>query len=664
MKGANWRFVMFCAVALAWLHLGACDLHAQQALFFSTEEDFVSRGPVPADGNPIISDGDLLVIPKYPDMSVTQVYAHNRELLAKYEVRADLGLDAVDVLEREKRLIAFSTELDDPAGRFTAGDLLLTDGTILPHAALVARFDLPKRLDLGLDALQLVGDADSIARLIGVIRERGPDSWKENPGALPELLEELKVDILFSTEGTAPVPEKPRFLDGDLLSARTGTIVVSNADFLPSLPAGVPSRGVDFGCDAFTNAVDPIEQVKFDLFSTEISSLVRRLPFTDGDILARGNGVVLKNGTLIKPLEPVVAEVGLDALDYEGKDVPQTAMRITSIWWVKTADLDADGFAPNDLTGDSTDLTVNDRPFGSWLKIHGNLPNASPGFDPNDYEYRIEFLEAAATWKGIRSPNHYHPGDVNWYWEVEAAVPAGTSFAYVSDADGWFELSDFLRTDDRKTLVVWDSKERGNGKSALRISLKEKVSGTLTYSPTVPIALDNDVPRDNASYPDIVLTGAFTSQCDIPADARTITITGEIRDENFYRFGLVWYQSGLPANPIVTRYHDEGLAYLDGTGTLPVGAYPTLGTVTIPAGVGCGFIRLIAYDRTIVGEFHTRPPGVIDELTTEPDAWQARDYESFCFKTETKSAPPSEEASNGTPGCDGCGTESPVAARE
>ena len=31
-----------------------------ERLAYSTEEDFVTQGPLPLDGNPIISDGDLL----------------------------------------------------------------------------------------------------------------------------------------------------------------------------------------------------------------------------------------------------------------------------------------------------------------------------------------------------------------------------------------------------------------------------------------------------------------------------------------------------------------------------------------------------------------------------------------------------------------------------
>ena len=36
------------------------DLKHCEGFAYSTEEEFVTQGPEPADGNPIISDGDLL----------------------------------------------------------------------------------------------------------------------------------------------------------------------------------------------------------------------------------------------------------------------------------------------------------------------------------------------------------------------------------------------------------------------------------------------------------------------------------------------------------------------------------------------------------------------------------------------------------------------------
>ena len=82
---------------------------------FSTEEDFVMREGEPFDGDPYISDGDVLSIDGH-------VCARNAELLARFfpdqRYIADLGLDALDILNFADRIIAFSTELEDPRGAF------------------------------------------------------------------------------------------------------------------------------------------------------------------------------------------------------------------------------------------------------------------------------------------------------------------------------------------------------------------------------------------------------------------------------------------------------------------------------------------------------------------------------------------------------------------
>ena len=123
--------------------------------YFSTEEDFVTRGPTPPDGNRIISDGDLLT-------PTGQVYMRNADLLRRFKTGEDLGLDAADVISPDKHQVVFSTELDHPDGLFTAGDLLTTDGGVLPNAALLAAFRLRNRADLGLDAVQMIGQRDKI----------------------------------------------------------------------------------------------------------------------------------------------------------------------------------------------------------------------------------------------------------------------------------------------------------------------------------------------------------------------------------------------------------------------------------------------------------------------------------------------------------------------
>ena len=270
---------------------------------FSTEEDFLTDGPLPADGNPIISDGDLL------GRNHT-VCARNRELLAKWDVAVDLGLDAVDLVDVERALVAFSTELDDPRGRFGAGDLLATNGTVIPNLVLLTKFQVGH--DMGLDGLQFIGATENIIDFLNRAATFSREEWLKAPGLLFDLLQTFKVDIWISTESTELRASTVSILDGDLLSVGTGTVVVRQADLLPvAVPAGLPARGVDFGLDAVAaNRSGAIQTIRF---STEI--LFRgKPPFTDGDVLLKGNGVEVPNYDLIKAFEPRAKFLGLDAL--------------------------------------------------------------------------------------------------------------------------------------------------------------------------------------------------------------------------------------------------------------------------------------------------------------------------------------------------------------
>jgi hypothetical protein len=294
-------------------------------LFFSTEEDFVTQGPEPPDGNPIISDGDLLC-------SDCTVFARNRELLAAFQTQLDLGLDAADVIDAEakKPLVAFSTERKDPQRRFTDGDLLATNGAVIPNIALLASFGI-SRIDLGLDAVHFIGDKEAIVAFLDYAAEKGLDFWTENPNALPELLKKYNIDIWFSTEGTAPKPEDPSFLDGDLLSARDGIIIARNAILLPSsVPAGIPDRGVDFGLDAVIADRDGNRETI--QFSTEI--LYEGEPcFTDGDVILIGNGVVCTNEDLIRCFEPKENFLGLDALAVVMEEACEPSIEVDKQVW-------------------------------------------------------------------------------------------------------------------------------------------------------------------------------------------------------------------------------------------------------------------------------------------------------------------------------------------
>ena len=66
----------------------------------------------------------------------------------------------------------------------------------------------------------------------------------------------------------------------------------------------------------------------------------------------------------------------------------------------------------------------------------------------------------------------------------------------------------------------------------------------------------------------------------------------------------------------------------------PAGTNVLLGSITIPTGIDCGFIRLRAQDRTIVGSFNAKPPGLIDLLHRNTGEWDGYDWESFCFRAD------------------------------
>ena len=143
-----------------------------------------------------------------------------------------------------------------------------------------------------------------------MVKKYGREFWLENPKELIKYLKEFGIDIWFSTEGTAPWPKEPKFLT-ETCSLPLRVQVATNSDLLPpSVPAGIPERGVDFGLDAVT--LDKEQNIEF---STEIL-YEGELSFTDGDVLLRSDGVMIQNIELIKPFEPKAKELGLDALSF------------------------------------------------------------------------------------------------------------------------------------------------------------------------------------------------------------------------------------------------------------------------------------------------------------------------------------------------------------
>ena len=285
----------------------AADLADCVDFGFSTEEDFVTHGPEPPDGNPIISDGDLL-------SSSCKICARNADLLMTFDVSlgVDLGLDAVDVVTDGRDLVvAFSTELDSPnTGQFTAGDLLATNGTLIPNVVLTTRFQIG--YDIGLDGLHFIGDPQSILAFLGAAAFFTRSDWLGDPQVLIDLLNESEVDIWFSTEGTPPNLGLPAFIDGDVLSVSQGIVVAGNDQLLPtSVPAGIPVRGVDFGLDALGG--DRRGALAGLQLSTELG-FSGEPTFGDQDLLGYQASFVRSGASLVGCFEPLSDDLGLDAV--------------------------------------------------------------------------------------------------------------------------------------------------------------------------------------------------------------------------------------------------------------------------------------------------------------------------------------------------------------
>jgi len=559
----------------------------QSGVFFSTEEDFITRGPVPP-GGPIISDGDLL-------NSAGYVYMRNSELLNLFDVGFDLGLDAAHVIDVNDRWVIFSTELDHPWGMFTAGDLLGTNGAILPNAALLAAFDIPRELDLGLDAVHLRGKREDVIGFLDRVREEGREFLMENPKALMELLREFDVDIWFSTEGTAPSPNAPGFLDGDLLSAATGTIVLSNFDALPlAVPAGLPDRGVDFGMDAVTILSDPIEQIELLLFSTEINGLLPT--FTDGDALLRGDGVVFHNTSLINALEPKVRDLGLDALSI-GPPPPERCrfervggVTINPATWDFAAGY-VDPPARPDVVPPALE-PLKDHTFGREVSICGIISDDA-------VEHRVLFrLEGGADVPIVM------PRDPDLFWRDFPLWSLSTN-----PVTGWMNtaLWKWVRGTYLSNLILvdWNTRKEGilYGKYVLTLECKD-ADGNIRVCDELPVQVDNTVPVPK-------LTDELECNVYGPNDL-PLEVTGTIRDDgdNFYAYRLVVYNYHEGSRQFERRYYHEAPLLLDDSGTA---GYPTpvvLGQLDIPAVYGKKYpaggrytVFLYVYDRSLCGGF-------------------------------------------------------------
>lgn len=582
---------------------------------FSTEEDFMMRGGEPFDGNPYISDGDLLS----PN---GQVCARNAELLRRFDVKDDLGLDGVDILGFEPGLVAFSTELSSPHGTFTSGDVLITNGVIIPNTTLVAPFGI--NYDIGLDELKFMGKIDDILRFVDVARNIRGDEWKG--GKLQSMLKEFNIDIWFSIEGTKWDRQRP-ILDGDVLSA-SGNIIATNRDLLvPGAPAGLPNEGVDFGLDAFAVARDAIRKATEPLdlfFSTEILHQ-GKASFTDGDVLRRGGGVTVTNSMLIAGFNPAAKFLGLDALWFS-LGQPSADPRITTTCDLSVGDFNG-GIAP--LGGAGTGLHESplasppeltgtlERPCGAYVPVDGALPVPPVSVKRFRVVYREHTEPVPAVigdpgTPGIQTTWNLKKGMWRWIPFIGLQWVCELSATLSTNADGWMDASNYIDAKNgigsyigcphpELRLAVWNTQAlpagtpAGDPIPAVRdredhyvVWLEWEDAGAVLHRELVDhhVQLDNTLPVI-AAYPNGVQLRLMDGVTVVPAcgeapvGASQFQVWGQFADKHHHRFSL-GLKGGLPPASVgygPHYFHNPADGTLAVKNTDPTGTTPDATTV-------------------------------------------------------------------------------------
>jgi len=601
---------------------------------FSTEEDFMMQQGEPYDGNPYISDGDVL-------SPSGQLCARNQELLQRFDVRDDLGLDALDIRlnlqGQNEHVVAFSTELDDPNGNFTAGDLLFTTGGIIPNNVLVAPFGVG--YNIGFDGVDLVGGDEVWERIILWVTERRGNFSAEE---LIRLLRDSRADILFSIEGSFSGGERfPVILDGDILSLATVSIAARNNDLIPYAPAGIPDKGVDFGIDGVEYMGDEWERGSFDrfMFSTEILH-EEDLQFTDGDVLTT-SGVVIPNGVLTSGFVPAARFLGLDALWLPGAVTPDPFLE-EMCGDLSVYDFDGGGV----VTGDMTPHTglyqpVGHRtpgdPCGAYVPIDGNI---QPG---QATRFRVAYrpvgtpapAPGAATTSAVHtrwllSRGHWHWTGSSFVWQCPTPN-AGDPTTFVvleTDANGWMDYADYAAAENGTfpgsfcdadlKLAVWNTISDSpdpNGHFVLWLEWEDTSATLRRESVEHHLQLDNLAPTI-APYPDGLQVRLMDGTTIVPACGET---SGETQfqiwaqfDDAYYGAATLTVAGGIP--PVIFPYSVDAWEAsatdnLDDTGTTPDATTVFIRNIDM-TDLGesfqqcCYLVELRVWDRAILHAFN------------------------------------------------------------
>ena len=611
---------------------------------FSTEEDFIARDIKPFDGNLYISDGDMLSFSG-------DVCMRNQDLTAAWFVGAvgpDLGLDALDILEIGKPIVAFSTEVDDASGRFTSGDLLFTPGWAIPNLALVSPFNI--KWDIGLDGVQFIGKIADILRFVNTLPNHPREQFLQNPSMLQSLLKEYSIDIWFTVEGTAFIGTRSQVLDGDLLSAATGTIVVPQSALLPAdVPAGLTLRGVDFGLDGIATPRDPDLARKVLFFSTEILYQGEKTPFTDGDVLRLGNGIERTNWDLIQPFHPAADFLGLDALSV-GSPGPVGDPNIQKLCGDQRFVSEFDGgLVPINGSGSGLYKGVftddpRGQPCGLYVPVDGFVPPAA-GVTKFRVAYRPSGTAAPGAVDDPATPGirtRWRLAVPRPFWPFGCFIPSEGSVLeqlLETDTRGWMNANDWFKAYDgtltgcvnhNLRLAVWDTNNSQglgwnppdpNGHYVLWLEWQD--GGGLHREPVEHnLQLDNKLPTI-APYPNGLQVyvnnpdGTRGSQVVACGSEKTgaskFQIWGQFADDYYSRFSLRVVGGGPPtaiAGFGPHRWWDPndgtlGIKNTDDTGTAPNLTTVQLRNIDMAAALGAAFtnccylLDLWVYDASI-----------------------------------------------------------------
>ncbi len=372
---------------------------------------------------------------------------------------------------------------------------------------------------------------------------------------------------------------------------------------------------------------DPELALKSLWFSTEILYEGEKTPFTDGDVLRLGNGIVRTNWDLIQAFHPVADFLGLDALSVaSSQEEPPSDPNIQSMCGeLPVADFNGGVVLPG---GPGTGLYRTNsavappgapprRPCGEFVPIDGFLPATGVSRFRVAYRPAADPRPAAGAALGIQT----HWRIKQWVgWPVNNCL-LGPDLN--TNADGWMPAATYLAAksgamtgcaNSGMRLAVWDTNDKlglgpadKNGHYVLWLEW-EDAGGILHQEPLEHhLQLDNTLP-EIAPYPaglQILLPGSTTP---VPACGQAPTgksqfeVWGQFKDLYYWNF----YLEARGGNPPAAAgygphsYYDPtdgppGLKNTNQLGTTPAATTVHLRDIDLalpwPDGLGASFKR-------------------------------------------------------------------------